>query len=62
LGSSGGFAQVTKEADVNELLAAMLEEIKELQETPESVDLLGLEESVKVKVSRPQQSPNLSDL
>jgi pimeloyl-ACP methyl ester carboxylesterase len=62
LGSSGGFTQVAKEADVNELLAAMLEEIKELREMPESVDLLGLEESVKVKGSKPQQSPNLLDL
>ena len=41
-GLSDGFAKLAREADVNELLAAMLQEIKDLKETSDSVDLLGL--------------------
>ena len=56
------FVQMAKEADVNELLAAMLEEIKEYREKPESVDLLGLEDSPKKPAKQPQKAPNLLDL
>ena len=62
VGSCGGFVQMAKEADVNELLAAMLEEIKEYREKPESVDLLGLEDSPKKPAKQPQKAPNLLDL
>lgn len=49
------FSQIARDADVNDLLAAMLEEIRELRD-PESVDLLGLGNASPSSSNRPQEA------